>query len=147
MPNLSELLAAAKGTPISFNGKTIRGIFQRDTKNLSSVTIHFVKFAPTPLQGLRLKHSKGNLEVNGQLVREVILWTDTAPQTVVVGLPTKEGTFKAWNAWRDERGTTQAWMGNAGMEIIERPDGVRLYCSDGEGPPNFEDLVVDLSFT
>ena len=52
-----------------------------------------------------------------------------------------------WNTWIHE-GTEHAWTGNSGImsEQLDAPDGasgrVRLWCSDGLGPPSFEDLVV-----
>ncbi|MBB2974945.1 hypothetical protein FHX49_000486 [Microbacterium endophyticum] len=39
----------------------------------------------------------------------------------------------------------QAWLGNAGMRATtEQPGRVVLGCSDGEGEPDFEDLVVEI---
>ena len=52
-----------------------------------------------------------------------------------------------WNTWVHE-GTEHAWTGNSGImvEDLDAPDGaagrVRLWCSDGLGPPSFDDLVV-----
>jgi len=52
-----------------------------------------------------------------------------------------------WNTWVRE-GTEHAWTGNSGImvEELDPPDGaagrVRLWCSDGLGPPSFDDLIV-----
>ena len=40
-------------------------------------------------------------------------------------------------------GTTQAWIGNAGIVVDKASDASwTLRCSDGVGPTNFDDLVV-----
>lgn len=61
---------------------------------------------------------------------DVVLWTDTMPQSVVLQcLTTKLSELRVWNYWRDERNVTQAWIGNAGM-VIEESNGLkRLLCN------------------
>lgn len=88
---------------------------------------------------------KGQLTVDGQTMNRLVLWTDTAPEVVqVVCRPPKAGAvLRAWNNW-DRNGTMMAWLGNAGMLVEDQNDCVVLRCSDGIGPPDFEDLVVEL---
>jgi hypothetical protein len=42
-------------------------------------------------------------------------------------------------------GVTHAWFGNAGMRVTAGEGGViQLRCSDGEGEPDFDDLVAEV---
>lgn len=53
-------------------------------------------------------------------------------------------SLRIWNAWRDND-LTQAWLGNAGMRVIPGEGGsLTLRCSDGEGEPDFDDLVAEV---
>lgn len=65
--------------------------------------------------------------------------------------PGKKTVLKLWNIWRGSMGgvdVTQAWLGNAGMRIEQSASGkeLLLHCSDGEGPVEFSDLDVRITF-
>ena len=80
--------------------------------------------------------------------RRLVLWSDSAPETVVVRVPA--GRLTVWNVWRDD-GAVRAWTGAAGIRRIELDDadadfGVRLSASDGH-PGSDADLEVDLLIT
>jgi hypothetical protein len=50
-----------------------------------------------------------------------------------------------WNCW-EVNGVMHAWLGNAGMRVERTPNGaIQLRCSDGDGVPDFEDLVVRIT--
>lgn len=92
--------------------------------------------------------NKGRLFVNNQEAKHIILWVDTAPSDVeiVCKAPRTGAVIRIWNAWRDSAGTTQAWLRNAGMLVDATGAGVILRCSDGLGPPDFDDLIVKIQF-
>ncbi len=105
-------------------------------KRLSSIN--------SPVQGLRIKATKGTIQVNGQSQTDIILWADTSPASVELTIHAKNGCeLKAWNVWRRDD-IAQAWIGNAGMLIDKVDDVVTLKCSDGIGEADFTDLVVQL---
>ena len=89
---------------------------------------------------------RGSLEVAGSRLQDIVLWTDTSPKEIVIGLNGEE--FSLWNCWQDERsGITQAWVGNAGMIIEERhaDDTLRFRCNS-RPTVTFEDLIFELEF-
>jgi len=85
--------------------------------------------------------------VNGQSLREILLWEDTAPSVVEIQMQwemSAKRSLRVWNCW-ERNGVINAWVGNAGMRVEAGPDGITiLRCSDGEGEPNFGDLVARL---
>jgi hypothetical protein len=89
------------------------------------------------------------VRVNEQLLDDVVLWTDTAPPELVVELVPKSAkkplVLRAWNAWRDPAGATQAWIGDAGMLIAEEDGTVVLSCSDGFDAIDFTNLTARLT--
>ena len=75
----------------------------------------------------------------------IVLWSDTAPETVDVFVP--PGRMTIWNVWRDD-GAVQAWIGHAGIRRIELDDadsdfGLRLVASDGHDDTD-PDLEVEI---
>ena len=67
--------------------------------------------------------------------------------TALTGLGAMSQTLQLWNSW--VVGTSHhAWTGNSGIvrEQLDVPEGakdrIRLWCSDGLGNPQFDDLVV-----
>ena len=145
--SFSKRFAASKGEPIEYQGKTVSGIYRRMVHPDDLVQVHFVRSNPTVREGLSISIKKGMLVVNGQPIRDSIIWTDTAPaQFDILCKPPKSGAMlHIWNAW-DQNGILQSWLGNAGMLIEEVGESVILRCSDGLGEPDFEDLVVELGF-
>jgi hypothetical protein len=95
-----------------------------------------------------VKARGGDLEVNGQRMPEVVLWTDTAPPEVTLTVH-RTGRqpllVRMWNTWVDDMAVEQAWVGNAGIVVDETGDGVVLHCSNGYDDPSFDDLVVAVS--
>lgn len=98
----------------------------------------------SPVEGICLKVRGGSLDIAGQSLTDVSLWSDTAPSQVDVGISWTGRTrsLRLWNAWR-VKGVTFAWMGNAGFRVHEdRSGNLTLSCSDGIGDICFEDLTA-----
>ncbi len=103
-----------------------------------------MKSKETPISGLRLKATKGKIEVNGQQHSEIVLWADTSPEDVLITTSCKSDCeLKAWNVWRIDD-LTQAWVGNAGLVVDEHDHSITLRCSDGVGDVDFDDFVVQI---
>lgn len=108
--------------------------------------IQFLAIKKVPTQGLRLRIEKASIEVENQHLTDLVLWTDTAPDTVTFEVSGKaEHTLKIWNVWRID-GIMQAWVGNTGMVISNNDGGTTLRCSDGTQNVSFDDLVAHLKF-
>jgi hypothetical protein len=151
-PRLSELFQAAQGGPIEWGGQTVRMMYDlADLGPASTLTVKFLSVSKKRPQALRLTAKGGQFKVNDQTLEDVVLWSDSAPETVEIRLrPPKGGTMTAriWNAWRDPSDAMQAWIGDAGIVVDEPgPGSVLLRCSDGFDTPSFDDLVVELRVT
>ena len=150
-PKLAELLSVAAGGPIHWSGKCVHMMYELPGSLTSQgLMIRFAQPSPARPQGLRIRVRGGLIELNGRQLNDVVLWSDTAPDTVFVQFLPAAGetsmTVRVWNAWRDTSGTMQTWIGNAGMLVEPKEDGSTvLRCSDGFGEPSFDDLVAVLS--
>lgn len=148
-PKLAELFEAAKGAPVELNGKLVRMMYElTGLTEGHALRIAFTKVNGARPQALRMKARGGRLDVNGQLLDDVVLWTDSAPSPAIVTLrpmANQPMSVRMWNAWRDPAGSMQAWIGNSGIVVDEGPSGrVVLRCSDGFDDPTFDDLVVEV---
>jgi hypothetical protein len=97
---------------------------------------------------VRLKLRGGHLDINEQQLDDVVLWTETSPSpthATIRATSRKPAALRVWNAWRDNSGTMQAWIGNAGILVEEQSNEVTLKCSDGFDEPTFDDLIVKLT--
>lgn len=147
--DLSSTFAAQQSNVIEWNGMTLYGLYEFDSVP-EQVRLEFLGSKSQPVQGLQLRVRGGVLEIDGVEATDFVLWTDTAPQSVAVAVrPTGRGkpTLKLWNIWRGGLGVTQAWLGNAAIQVegSADPTHVVLRCSDGEGEPDFDDLVVGVT--
>ncbi|GAA5079149.1 tetratricopeptide repeat protein [Nocardia iowensis] len=116
----------------------------------TAVTVTLLSAAPpTGLRGLGMGLSvvDGYVALNGRRLAGVDVWSDalvggisfdiigTAPGTLVTLTP----------VWVDSFGEQKSWVGNYGIVIENTPDGrIVLWCSIGEGPANFANLVVEV---
>ncbi len=143
--NLSEIFAEQQTNQIDLDGP-LYSLFELPN-DASELTIRFVSVRSRLPQGLRLRARGGAMTVGSTTTDDLVLWTDTAPDTVQVKVAWKSRggrSLRVWNAWR-VKGVTQAWLGNAGMRVSVGEGRVfQLRCSDGEGDPDFQDLVAEV---
>lgn len=150
MTDLSAAFAEQQSNVIDWNGKTLHGLFEFGSVP-DHLCLEFISSKPRPVQGVQLRIRGGRLEIDGEQATDFVLWADTAPPSVSVTVrPTGRGkmALKLWNVWRGGLDVTQAWLGNAAIQVegCADPTHVVLMCSDGEGEPNFGDLVVGVTF-
>ncbi|MGW4717253.1 hypothetical protein [Nocardia sp. NPDC004260] len=150
-----ELPLAARyqsADPIRWHGSMVYPMYTEQV-GPAPTTIALTMISAAPPAGLRglgmgLSVVDGYLDLHGRSLAGVDAWSDalaagvsfavtpTAPLTLVTLTP----------VWVDEFGTQKSWAGNYGIVVEHRPNGrVVLWCSIGEGPPNFANLVVELS--
>ena len=150
MPDLSERFMETDAKSIDVDGRPVVQMYEREVTDGTTVDVEFERTAGDRVQGLNLSLTDGVLEVNEERIRDVVLYTDTAPRHVPLICHT-EGpvTAQVWNSWRAESGEDRddAWIGEAGIAVDDQgSEEVRLRCSDGIGPLDFDDLVVRLRF-
>ncbi|MGQ4618707.1 hypothetical protein [Nocardia sp. R7R-8] len=150
-----ELPLAARyqsADPIRWHGSMVYPMYTEQV-GPAPTTVALTMVSAAPPAGLRglgmgLSVVDGYLDLHGRSLAGVDAWSDalaagvsfdvtpTAPVTLVTLTP----------VWVDEFGTQKSWAGNYGIVVEHRPNGrVVLWCSIGEGPPNFANLVVELS--
>lgn len=106
-------------------------------------------------QSLRIRSTSGDIEVIGtsfQPSESVLVLAETYPAFEIgfSNLQVGTGTLQLWNSWILGDGE-HAWIGNSGIvvEPLPIPEGatnrMRLWCSDGLGDPDFDDLVLLLT--
>jgi hypothetical protein len=150
MTTLADEFNRTDGKPIVYDGRTLTMSFSLQVEQGDRVDVIFERFAPSPVQGLRLalKEKGGQLEIGKQRSTDFVLWTDTAPRhvQVLIAKGKRKGHLVLWNVWRDAKhGTTLYGVNNAAIEVAEQSaTGAVLRCSDGWLGPDFDDLVVRL---
>lgn len=146
--NFSEWYIKSRGAPLQRENDVIVPMYRRRVDPGTKFTMTWIRAISTKFQAIVLSLHRGSLTMNGEAVKKPILWRDTAPDSVSVVCNTKgEAELHVWNPWRDESGTTHAWIGNAGIiiEEFERGQVVRARCNSGP-EITFEDLVFELRF-
>lgn len=118
---------------------------------VASLRIERMTHSEARPQALRLRLESGGLEIQGQRLDDVVLWSDTSPSELIAavrrdhdGVPM---VIRVWNAWRDNMGAMQAWIGHSGMVVEQLSDRTTEFrCSDGFEALTFDDLVIRLTF-
>lgn len=143
--DLSSLFTAQQTSQIDWDGP-LYSLYELPT-TATSLALTFVSANSPVRQGIRLKARGANLTIDGVSGSEFVLWQDTAPDQIDVDVTwNAKGTrsLRVWNCW-EHNGAMHAWLGNAGIRVDDSGDGlIRLRCSDGEGDPDFDNLVVEV---
>lgn len=141
--DLATIFAEQQTNRIDWCGGPLYSLYELPTDS-SEMRIRFVAFRACPPQGLRLRVRGGSLDIDGETADDIVLWTETAPVEVRASITWKSRgarSLRMWNVWRMGE-VTQAWLGNAGMRVTTNNGTLLLRCSDGEGEPDFEDLIA-----
>lgn len=147
---LSELFEASHGLPVDWFGQQVHMMHEFTVSGSGmALSAEFRTVSAQRPQGVRIKVRGGTVQFEDRALADVVLWSDTSPERVVAPIRASRADqpvlIRAWNAWRDQNGTMQAWIGNAGLLIHEERDGATVLSgSDGFGDPTFDDLVVAL---
>jgi hypothetical protein len=134
-------LASWHGEPVF---GSIRLAFSAPTELV--VDCSFGRADPPQGVAVRLRGRKGRIA--GVDAERFVLW-DHSPFPVAVEMRASRRPFEVgvWNVWADARGTTNAWVGNAGMRVEEHDARhIRLAGNAGPNPVTFEDLRIDVSW-
>ena len=138
----------SQGKPVEFEGRTIQLAHRVAVTSGERLLLRIHHFVDTPLQGLRIAAKGCQVAAVEQTGTQFVVWTDVAPErTELEVVKAKAGAELVFlNVWRDERfGSTMQGMNYAAMKVDGDPNSsVVLRCSDGVGPPAFDDLVVSI---
>lgn len=93
--------------------------------------------------------TRGSLEINGEKGPQFVVWTDSAPSVVSVGVVTTDGTVRIHNVWDSGRGLGpyESQRATSGM-IVDAGErsSVNVYrCNDIGAEPTFDDLVFEVT--
>ena len=147
MMTFSEQFAQSQGKPIECDGQVVHAIYRHEAKTGLKLRLRWVSGVDSPAQGVSISVKGGLLEVADTKAKDIVLWRDTAPSEVTIkcsGRGVRE--ILVWNCWRDDRGITRAWIGNAGMQLDDTgANTVRARCNS-RSVVTFGDLVFDLVF-
>ena len=145
---LSELFADAPGPVVQYEGLTVHGAVFRYVNKAGRFVVRFFHAVHNPIQALAINIRPGQLFIAGEESPKMLLRLDTSPNVVEVRyLPSSNGSkISLYNAWINEEGGTDAWLTHAGMLVEEIGNKITLRCSDGQGEPTFDDLIVEIEF-
>ncbi|MEV0297431.1 tetratricopeptide repeat protein [Nocardia sp. NPDC050710] len=138
--------------PIRWNGSMVYPMYSEQFgPEPTLLTMALLSAAPpTGLRGhgIGLSVIDGYIGLDGRQLGGVDVWGDALHGGVTFELtPTSSNAlFTVTPVWVDATGAQKSWTGNYGILIEDIPDGrIALWCSVGEGPPNFANLVVGMS--
>jgi hypothetical protein len=140
--------------PIDWEGTTVHPLY---SEQLSTATaaLTVTLLSATPPAGLTgvgigLSMVDGYIDIDGRRLAGVDIWRDALERGITFDLTANSpgALFVLTPVWADTTGEPQSWSGNYGI-VVERTDNGRtvLWCSMGEGPPHFADLVVEVRST
>lgn len=146
MTDFRDRFIESQGKPILHDGQEIHLAYPLPVRNGEVLRMVFLDSTPQPVQGLRLIAKNCELEAVGQRAKQFVLWADTVTEHAEIRpVKVKSGAqIRLMNVWRDEKfGSTLHGLNFSGMRLeLQSNDTFVLHCSDGWGPPSFDDLVV-----
>ncbi|WP_433685172.1 hypothetical protein [Nocardia sp. CA-119907] len=137
--------------PITWNGSLVYPMYTEQV-GPAPILVTMALLSAAPPAGLRghgigLSVIDGHIGIDGRRLAGVDVWSDALAAGVSFEvIPTDPGAlFSLTPVWVDAYGQQKSWSGNYGILIEQPPTGrLILWCSVGEGPPNFANLVVEI---
>ncbi|WP_433721983.1 hypothetical protein ACQP0C_20155 [Nocardia sp. CA-129566] len=137
--------------PITWNGSLVYPMYTEQV-GPAPILVTITLLSAAPPAGLRghgigLSVIDGHIGIDGRRLAGVDVWSDALAAGVSFEvIPTDPGAlFSLTPVWVDAYGAQKSWTGNYGILIEQPPTGrLVLWCSVGEGPPNFANLVVEV---
>ncbi len=139
-----DLFQESKGQPIVYQGQTLVLVDFFPTEGAKKFRLIFEECNGQWRQGVALD-VKGKFKGNGQIIRnKIVLWHDTAPQTVEFEVIGKSSTIQVHNVWDTGNGVIHSWHNGAAMIVEPVPCGRRYRCNDGFADDDFNDIIFRL---
>ena len=141
MVNFEQLFRESGGKPIVYDGRPVCLVDEISLPTGFSLELAFESASGVYRQGVALK-ADGPLAVGAASSPHILLWRDTAPDSVVVHIGKGTTKVSVYNVWDHGDGVTQAWHNGAAMIVEHLDAGARRYrCNDGEPDDDFDDIV------
>ncbi|MET8797098.1 hypothetical protein ABZV91_11715 [Nocardia sp. NPDC004568] len=140
--------------PIDWEGTAVHPLYSEQLPT-ATATLTVTLLSATPPAGLTgvgigLSMVDGYIDIDGRRLAGVDIWRDALERGTTFDLTAHSpgALFVLTPVWADAAGEPRSWSGNYGI-VVERTDDDRtvLWCSMGEGPPHFADLVVEIRST
>lgn len=140
--------------PIDWEGTAVHPLYSEQLPT-ATAALTVTLLSATPPAGLSgvgigLSMVDGYIDIDGRRLAGVDIWRDALERGITFDLTANSpgALFVLTPVWADTTGEPQSWSGNYGI-VVERTDNGRavLWCSMGEGPPHFADLVVEVRST
>ncbi len=143
--NLSDMFAAARGSPIEVDGVMLtrikRIVFEKGIHKLKLSMLSANSEFP---QGVRLSLDKGKMCLGGDKGRDFVLWMETAPKQCTFFVDVERSAELAlWNVWKVGL-TTNAWIGASAMHVVHSGRTISFHCSDGSETLDLSNLRFEL---
>ncbi|MEU4315986.1 hypothetical protein [Nocardia sp. NPDC024068] len=137
--------------PIDWQGATVYPMYSEQLSTPASALTMTLLSATPPARpagvGIGLSVIGGYIDIDGKHLAGVDIWRDALERGITFDLTadSPDALFALTPVWSDATGEPQSWVGNYGV-VVEQTDSGRtvLWCSVGEGPPHFADLVVEI---
>ncbi|MGW5381122.1 hypothetical protein [Nocardia sp. NPDC003963] len=151
-PTLAARYRSAE--PIDWEGTPVHPLYSEQLPT-AAAALTITLLSATPPAGLTgvgigLSMVDGYIGIDQRRLAGVDIWRDALERGITFDLSaTAPGAlFALTPVWADAAGEPRSWSGNYGI-VVERTDNDRtvLWCSMGEGPPHFADLVVEVRST
>ena len=163
---LADRFRTQRTDRIRVDGIEVLSLTELSISNGDAVEVVVEQFRDDVKQSLNIRAKSGSLQVlshdaaeeedeyefDGSITSESITLVANLHRRIEFALAAHDEergpvTLQFWNSWL--LGSTEhAWTGNSGLvaEELDVPDGAdarfRLWCSDGLGDPQFDNLVV-----
>jgi hypothetical protein len=148
LKDYTPLFEASKGEPIMQDGSVLHRRCWIDVAGGDTLVLRFLSFTTEYIQGLRISAEQCQLTVERFTGKEIVLWTDSAPEQVRLEVvkSKKRARVGFLNVWKDREHETMMYaLTSSAMRVSRTDDGeLVLRCSDGSGEPEFDDLVVQI---
>ncbi|WP_280457556.1 hypothetical protein [Nocardia carnea] len=140
--------------PIDLDGATVYPMYSEQlpapASALTMTLLSATPPAPLAAVGIGLSVIDGYIDLDDRHLAGVDIWRDALERGITFDLvaDSANALFALTPVWSNAAGEPQSWSGNYGI-VVERTDTGRtvLWCSMGEGPPHFADLVIEVRST
>ncbi|WP_280423262.1 hypothetical protein [Nocardia carnea] len=140
--------------PIDLDGATVYPMYSEQLPTPASALTMTLLSATPPAGlaavGIGLSVIDGYIDLDDRHLAGVDIWRDALERGITFDLAadSPDALFALTPVWSNAAGEPQSWSGNYGI-VVERTEMGRtvLWCSMGEGPPHFADLVIEVRST
>lgn len=152
---LADRFRTQRTDRIRVDGIEIVSLAEVDVPEGSVLEVIVEDSRPDVEQSLRILSQAGNITVSNsdfEPAESILVLGESYPAFEIEFTDPEStgGTLQLWNSWILGDGE-HAWIGNSGIiiESLPVPEGasnrLRMWCSDGLGDPDFDDLVLLLT--